>query len=91
MHLINYLQPIYASLVAGHVFCTSNGTPNGFENQLSGVMRLALQETAKRSLVRRLPTTRSRCMMSSHRANLHSLHVKLVSRSWRSSKNNADE
>lgn len=25
MHLINYLQPIYASLVAGHVFCTRNG------------------------------------------------------------------
>lgn len=29
MHLINYLQPIYASLVAGHVFCTSNGMWTG--------------------------------------------------------------
>lgn len=30
MHLINYLQPIYASLVAGHVFCTSNGMWTGW-------------------------------------------------------------
>lgn len=44
MHLINYLQPIYASLVAGHVFCTSNGMLNWFENQLPCVIYLDLQE-----------------------------------------------
>lgn len=35
MHLINYLQPIYASLVAGHVFCTSNGMLNLFEKSVA--------------------------------------------------------
>lgn len=35
MHLINYLQPIYASLVAGHVFCTSNGMLNWFEKSVA--------------------------------------------------------
>lgn len=44
MHLINYLQTIYASLVAGHVFCTSNGMLNWFENQLPCAIYLDLQE-----------------------------------------------
>lgn len=84
MHLINYLQPIYASLVAGHVFCTSNGMLNWFENQLPCVIHSALQETHRPSVARSLLTARSstRCVMSPpHGANLHSLHV--VSRRWR--------
>lgn len=44
MHLINYLEPIYASLVAGHVFCTSNGMLNWFKNQLPCVMHWDLQQ-----------------------------------------------
>jgi len=97
MHLINYLQAIYASLLAGHVFCTSNGMLNWFENQLPCVMHLALQETHRRSVVRSLLTTRSaaRCMMSPpDRANLKfpcKVSFKEVEKGSVSNKNNRNE
>lgn len=86
MHLINYLQPIYASLVAGHVFCTSNGMLNWFENHLPRVIHSALQETRSRSAARSLLPTRSaaRCTMPPPLgANLRGFRVKLVSRRCR--------